>query len=74
MSNYKIKAVSPKYDSAGKLFSYSIIVCAKNNEDYITSFTYTPEDAKNLLWINNVDQAMALVWQSCSILKTLKLS
>jgi len=72
--NYKVKNVSPKYDSAGKLFSYSIIVCAKNNEDYITAFTYTPEDAKTFLWINNVDQAMALVWQSCQILKSLKIS
>lgn len=72
--NYKIKNVSVKKDSTWKAVAYSIIVCPKTNEDYTTSFFYTLDDAKNLLWINNSDQAMALVWQSCQILKTLKLS
>lgn len=72
--NYKIKNVSTKHDSTWKAVAYSIIVCPKTNEDYTTSFFYTIEDAKNLLWINNESQAMALVWQSCQILKTLKLS
>lgn len=72
--NYKIKNVSVKSDSTWKAVAYSIIVCPKTNEEYTTSFFYTIDDAKNLLWINNKDQAMALVWQSCQILKTLKLS
>lgn len=72
--NYKIKNVSIKRDSQWKIFSYSIIVVSKNNENFTTSFAYSPEDAKSFLWINNPDQAMALVWQSCSIEKSLKLS
>ena len=72
--NYKIKNVSVKKDSSWKAVAYSIIVCPKTNEEYTTSFFYTIEDAKNLLWINNESQAMALVWQACQILKTLKLS
>lgn len=72
--NYKIKNVSVKKDSTWKAVAYSIIVCPKTNEEYTTSFFYTIEDAKNLLLINNQDQAMALVWQSCQILKSLKLS
>lgn len=72
--NYKIKNVSVKKDASWKAIAYSIIVVPKTNENYTTSFFYTIEDAKNLLWINNLDQAMALVWQSCDILKTLKLS
>ena len=71
--NYKIKNVSVKTDLKGTAVGYSIIVCPKTNEEYTTSFFYTIEDAKSL-WINNKDQAMALVWQSCQILKTLKLS
>ena len=66
--------MSVKKDSTWKNVAYSIIVCSKTNEDFTTSFFYTIEDAKNLLWINNSDQAMALVWQSCQILKTLQLS
>lgn len=72
--NYKVKNVSVKTDSNWKSVAYSIIVCPKTNEEYTTSFFYTIEDAKNLLWINNESQAKALVWQSCQILKTLKLS
>lgn len=72
--NYKIKNVSVKFDSTWKAVAYSIIVCPKTNEEYTTSFFYTLEDAQKLLWINNKDQAMSLVWQSCQILKTLKLS
>lgn len=72
--NYKIKNVSVKKDSTWKAVAYSIIVCPKTNEEYTTSFFYTLEDAKALLWINNESQAMALVWQSCQILKSLKLS
>ena len=72
--NYKIKNVSVKKDSTWKAVAYSIIVCPKVNEEYTTSFFYTIEDAKSLLWINNESQAMALVWQSCQILKSLKLS
>ena len=70
MWNYKIKAVSPKRDSNGKLFSYSVVVVSKANPDYTTSFAYTPEDFEKLFWIKNPDQAMALVWQSCSVLKS----
>lgn len=66
--------MSTKHDSTSKAVAYSIIVCPKTNEEYTTSFFYTIEDAKNLLWINNEGQAMALVWQSCQILKSLKLS
>lgn len=72
--NYKVKNVATKVDSNWKAVAYSIIVCPKTNEDYTTSFFYTLEDAKNLLWINNESQAKALVWQSCQILKTLKLA
>ena len=72
--NYKIKNVSVKRDSAWKIFSYSIIVVSKSNENFTTSFAYSPEDAKTFLGINNPDQAMALVWQSCSVEKSLKLS
>lgn len=72
--NYKIKNVSVKKDSSWKAVAYSIIVCPKTNEEYTTSFFYTIEDARSILWINNSDQAMALVWQSCTILKSLKLS
>ena len=71
--NYKVKNVSVKTDLKGNPVGYSIIVCPKTNDEYTTSFFYTIEDAKSL-WINNKDQAMALVWQSCQILKTLKLS
>lgn len=73
MWNYKIKAVSPKRDLNWKLFSYSVVVVFKANPDYTTSFAYTPEDADKLLWIKNPEQAVALVWQSCSVLKSLKL-
>jgi len=66
--------VSVKHDSTWKAVAYSIIVCPKTNEDYTTSFFYTLEDANSLLGIKNQDQAMALVWQSCQILKSLKLS
>lgn len=72
--NYVVKNVSAKKDSSWKLVAYSIIVCPKSNENYTTSFFYTVEDAKNSLNILNESQAMALVWQSCTILKTLKLS
>lgn len=72
--NYKIKNVSVKRDSAWKIFSYSIIVVSKTNENFTTSFAYSPEDAKTFLGINNPDQAMALVWQSCWVEKTLKLA
>ena len=71
--NYFIKNVSVKKDSTWKSVAYSIIVCPKSNEDYTTSFFYTIDDAKNLLWILTENQAMALVWQSCQIEKTLKL-
>lgn len=66
--------MSVKHDSTWKAVAYSIIVCPKTNEDYTTSFFYTLEDANSLLGIKNQDQAMALVWQSCQILKSLKLS
>lgn len=66
--------MSVKHDSTWKSVAYSIIVCPKTNEEYTTSFFYTIEDAKSLLWINNESQAMALVWQSCQILKSLKIS
>lgn len=72
--NYKVKNVALKKDSNWKNVAYSIIVCPKTNEDYTTSFFYTIEDANKLLWIVNEQQAMALVWQSCQILKSLKLS
>ena len=72
--NYIIKNVSVKKDSAGKTVAYSIIVCPKSNENYTTSFFYTIEDAKTLLNILNENQAMALVWQPCQILKSLKIS
>ena len=72
--NYKIKNVSVKKDSSWKSVAYSIIVCPKTNEEYTTSFFYTIDDAKNQLWIMSETQAMALVWQSCQILKSLKLS
>lgn len=72
--NYKIKNVAVKSDMSWKSVGYSIIVCPKSNEEYTTSFFYTIEDANSHLWIKNQDQAMALVWQSCQILKTLKLS
>lgn len=63
-----------KKDLAWKAVGYSIIVCPKANENYTTSFFFTLDDAKTALNILNENQAMALVWQSCSILKTLKLS
>jgi hypothetical protein len=66
--------VSTKCDASWKAVAYSIIVCPKTNEEYTTSFFYTLEDAKTLLWINNEAQAKALVWQSCQILKTLKIA
>ena len=72
--NYVVKNVSVKKDSTWKSVAYSIIVCPKSNEDYTTSFFYTIDDAKTLLNILNENQAMALVWQPCQILKTLKLS
>lgn len=72
--NYTVKFVSPKKDSNWNLFSYTIVVVSKKNPDFTTSFSYTPEDAKKFFWINNVDQAMALVWQNCDVLKTLKLN
>lgn len=72
--NYKIKNVSTKRDSSWKAVAYSIIVCPKTNEEYTTSFFYTLEDANKLLGISNESQAMALVWQSCQILKSLKLA
>ena len=71
--NYLIKNVSAKKDSTWKTVAYSIIVCPKTNEEYTTSFFYTIEDASKLLGILNENQAMALVWQSCQIEKTLKL-
>lgn len=71
--NYKVKNVSVKTDLKWNAVGYSIIVCPKSNEEYTTSFFYTVEDIKSL-WIMNKDQAMALVWQSCQILKSLKLS
>jgi hypothetical protein len=74
MWNYKIKNVSVKRDSNWKIFSYSIIVVSKTNENFTTAFAYTPEDAEKFLWIKNPDQAMGLVWQSCEVLKSLKLS
>lgn len=73
MWKYKIKSVSLKIDSNWNPFAYSIIVCPNSKEDYITSFFYTIDDAKKILNISNKEQAMALVWQSCSILKTLKI-
>lgn len=72
--NYKIKNVAVKSDMSWKAIGYSIIVCPKSNEEYTTSFFYTIEDANSFLWIKNQDQAMALVWQSCQILKSLKLA
>lgn len=47
--NYKIKNVSVKKDSNGKIFAYSIIVVSKTNENFTTSFAYSPEDAKKSL-------------------------
>ena len=72
--NYVIKNVSVKKDSDWKSVAYSIIVCPKTNENFTTSFFYTLADANKLLGILNENQAMALVWQSCQILKSLKLS
>lgn len=74
MNNYKVKNVSVKKDSNWKTFAYSIIVCPKNNEDYVTSFVYTVDDASKFMWISNEQQAMALVWQPCQILKSLKIN
>lgn len=73
MGNYKVKNVSLKTDLKWTLVGYSVIVCAKSNEDFTTAFFFTVEDFKSL-WIMNKDQAMALVWQSCEIQKSLKLS
>lgn len=73
-NNYKVKNVSVKTDSNGKLVGYSVIVCPKSNEDYTTSFFYTPEDALKFLKVNNQNEAKALVGQSCQILKTLKMA
>lgn len=72
--NYKIKNVSVKRDLDWKAVWYSIIVCPKTNEEYTTSFFFTLSDAQKALWIANEAQAMALVWQPCQILKSLKLS
>lgn len=72
--NYKIKNVSVKRDLEWKAVWYSIIVCPKTNEEYTTSFFFTLSDAQKVLQINSEQQAMALVWQSCQILKSLKLS
>lgn len=74
MGNYKIKNVSVKRDLSWKAVWYSIIVCPKVNEDYTTSFFFTLEDASKVLWVANESQAMALVWEPCQILKSLKLS
>ena len=71
--NYVVKNVSVKRDLAWKPVGYSIIVCPRSNDNFTTSFFYTLEDAKTLNILNE-NQAMALVWQSCDILKTLKLS
>lgn len=73
-NNYKVKNVSVKTDSNWKLIGYSVIVCAKSNEDYTTAFFYTPEDALKFLKVNNQNEAKALVWQSCQVLKTLKIA
>lgn len=71
--NYFVKNVAVKRDLSWKAVGYSIIVCPKSNENFTTSFFYTLEDAKTINILNE-NQAMALVWQSCQILKTLKLS
>lgn len=72
--SYKVKNVSLKTDLSWNPLGYSIIVCPKSNEDYTTSFFYSVADMQKVFKVDNESQAKALVWQSCQILKTLKLA